>query len=232
MSMSTATSTSLTQLAAGQRLDRATFLERYEASPPGMRAELIGGVVSMPSPVGREHGKSTGRILYVLNHYERRTPGVEVLDGATTALDDLGVLEPDALLRIPTEWGGRSHHAGKIIAGPPELVAEVSNTTRYHDLGPKQDDYERAGVLEYLVRAFEPEEVLWHVRREGRLTAVPPDADGLYRSVAFPGLWLDPRALLANDLDGLIAALDRGLASAEHAAFVAQLEERRRRAKP
>jgi hypothetical protein len=230
--MSTATSTTQTQLAAGQRLDRATFLERYETSPTGMRAELIGGVVSMPSPVGWEHSDASGLVVSWLNYYRRRTPGLQVLNGGTVSLDDLGVLEPDALLRILTEWGGRTHYAGKIIAGPPELVAEVSNTTRYHDLGPKQDDYERAGVLEYLVRAFEPDEILWHVRREGRLTAVPPDDDGLYRSVAFPGLWLDPQALLANDLDGLIAALDRGLASPEHAAFVAHLEERRLRAKP
>ena len=40
-------------LIAEQRLDRATFHERYCAMPPGVRAELINGVVHMPSPVGR-----------------------------------------------------------------------------------------------------------------------------------------------------------------------------------
>jgi hypothetical protein len=47
----------LPQLVNGERLDRATFHERYEAMPPKTRAELIGGVVFiMSSPVGRGHG--------------------------------------------------------------------------------------------------------------------------------------------------------------------------------
>jgi Uma2 family endonuclease len=222
--MSTVHSTTRATLVEGQRLDAATFFKRYEATPPATRAELIRGVVYMPSPVGRDHGKATVKVGAWLDHYEMRTPGVEVLDGATTMLDDLGVPEPDALLRILPEWGGQTRNWNSIIAGPPELVAEVSKATRYNDLGAKLDDYERAGVLEYLVRAFDPDEVIWQVRIEGRLTAVPPGPDGLYRSVTFPGLWLDPRALLANDSAGLIAALDRGLAAPEHAAFVAQLE--------
>jgi hypothetical protein len=79
------------------------------------------------------------------------------------------------------------------------------------------------------VRALDPDEVLWHVLRDRRLVAVPPDADGLYRSTVFPGLWLDPGALLARDGRRLRAVLDRGLATPEHAAFVARLAAARRR---
>ena len=39
-------------LVEGQRLDQPTFHALYEAMPPGTRAELIDGVVYMPSPVG------------------------------------------------------------------------------------------------------------------------------------------------------------------------------------
>ena len=84
-------------------------------------------------------------------------------------------------------------------------------------------------MLEYVVRALEPDEVLWHVLREGRLVAVPPDADGLYRSRVFPGLWLDPQALLARDTRRLRAVLDQALATPEHAAFVAKLAAARGR---
>ncbi|HUY36448.1 MAG TPA: hypothetical protein VMV69_27170 [Pirellulales bacterium] len=45
-------------LVAGQRLDRSTFHERYEKMPPGTRAELVGGVVYMPSPLRLDHGNS------------------------------------------------------------------------------------------------------------------------------------------------------------------------------
>lgn len=49
----------LPPLVAGQRLDRATFHDRYEAMPPETRAELIGGVVHMPSPMTSDHGDET-----------------------------------------------------------------------------------------------------------------------------------------------------------------------------
>jgi hypothetical protein len=39
-------------LEAGDRLDQRAFHERYERMGPGVRAELIGGEVHMPSPVG------------------------------------------------------------------------------------------------------------------------------------------------------------------------------------
>jgi len=210
-------------LTAGQRLDRATFHALYERMPPGVRAELIGGVVSMPSPVSPEHGKKSGPATAWLIHYERFTPGVETLDNVSTALDDEGEPQPDASLRILPEAGGRTRVEGGLLVGPPELVVEVAKSSRYIDLGPKLKDYERAGVLEYVVFALDPDEVFWHVRRGGKLERVPPGADGLYRSESFPGLWLDPAAFFARDLHGLFAGLDRGLATPEHAAFVARL---------
>jgi len=50
-----------------------------------------------------------------------------------------------------------------------------------------------------------------------------PDADGILRSEVFPGLWLDPAAFLKRDGRRLLAVLRQGLASPEHAAFVAKL---------
>jgi len=39
----------------------------------------------------------------------------------------------------------------------------------------------------------------------------------------FPGLWLDPIALMKSDTRRLRAAVDLGCAAPEHAAFVARL---------
>ena len=67
----------LPPLVAGQRLDRATFHERYEAMPPETRAELVGGVVYMPSPLGYDHGEPRRRRSATGSaHYKRFTPGV------------------------------------------------------------------------------------------------------------------------------------------------------------
>jgi len=57
--------------------------------------------------------------------------------------------------------------------------------------------------------------------------AMSSDADGIFRSVAFPGLWLDPRALYDDDVETLLVVLHQGLATPEHAAFAAQLANAR-----
>jgi Uma2 family endonuclease len=221
--MSTAKLPAIAPLVEGQRLDQPTFHERYEAMPPGVRAELIGGVVFMPSPVGKRHYLTTANAVGWLWSYRNRTPGVEMGDNGSTALDALGEVQPDAFLRLLPDRGGQTHDFGKIIKGAPELVIEVADSSKDVDLGPKLADYERAGTLEYVVFTIDPDEVLWHVRHGGRLVRIPPDADGLYRSKAFPGLWLDPIALLADDCQVLVSTMERGLACVEHANFVATL---------
>jgi hypothetical protein len=210
-------------LVEGQRLSQPEFHRRYEAMPPDTRAELIDGIVYMSSPASLEHGRSTSTVIIWLGHYRLRTPGVEVLGGATTVLGRKGEPQPDALLRILPEVGGRTADKRGYLHGGPELVAEVAKATRYIDLGPKLNDYQRAGVQEYLVRAHAPDEVIWYVRRNRKFVVLPAGTDGWYRSEVFPGLWLDPKALLADDLRGMIAALEQGLASPEHAAYVARL---------
>jgi len=209
-------------LVEGQRLDQPEFHARYEAAP-GTRAELINGVVFMPSPVGLDHGDAHACAIIWLGWYAEHTPGVQVLDNATAILDRRNEPQPDACLRVRPASGGQSRDEGRYMAGAPELVVEVAQSSRYLDLGPKFDGYERAGVREYVVRAFRPEEVLWYALEEGRFVAVAPGPDGLHRSRAFPGLWLDPQALLAGDTRRLREAVGLGLASPEHAAFLDRL---------
>jgi hypothetical protein len=103
------------------------------------------------------------------------------------------------------------------------LVVEIAKATRYVDLGPKLNDYERAGVLEYVVRTFDPDEIYWFAQEQGALIQRPIGDDGLYRSSVFPGLWLDPAALLGGDTRRLQAVVDMGCAAQEHTAFVARL---------
>ncbi len=210
-------------LVEGQRLDQPTFHERYEQMPDGTRAELINGVVHMPSPVGPAYARAAVPALVWLSYYQEQTPGVDVLDNASTVLDVKGEPQPDAQLRILPEYGGRTRTDRRFVRGVPELIVEVSHSTRYTDLGPKFDEYERTGVLEYIVRALEPDELLWFVLREGRLVKLPLDADGLFRSTTFLGLWLDPLALITGDTRRLREVLDRGLATPEHSDFVARL---------
>ncbi len=62
---------------------------------------------------------------------------------------------------------------------------------------------------------------------ELQLVQRPPGEDGLYRSTVFPGLWLDPLALLNGDRQRLRAVIDLGCATPEYTEFVARLHAAR-----
>jgi Uma2 family endonuclease len=132
------------------------------------------------------------------------------------------------LLRILPEFGGRTWNEGGFVHGAPELVVEIAKATRYADFGPRLDDYQRAGVTEYVIRAFELNEICWFSLDQGTQVQRTVGDGGLYRSTVFPGLWLDPEALLNGDTQRLRAIVDLGCATADHTAFVARLAGARR----
>ena len=59
--------------------------------------------------------------------------------------------------------------------------------------------------------------------REDRFERLLPTAEGHYRSEVFPGLWLNAAALLRGDVAQVLAVLQQGIASSEHAALVVRL---------
>jgi len=211
----------------GDRLDQKTFHARYEAMPENVRAELIGGIVFMPSPQKMPHGRFQHLISWWLGEYERATPGTQVLENSTNILSPRSEPEPDACLLILPESGGQTWvDAEQYLNGSPEWIGEVAWATESIDLHAKKVDYEKAGVREYVVIALRMKRVLWFVRRRGKFKEWSPGADGILRSEVFPGLWLDPAALLRQDQERILAVLRQGLASPEHAAFVAKLAAR------
>src|SRR5947208_5703583 len=90
----------LPPLENGDHLDQKTFHERYEAMPPDVRAELIGGIVFMSSPQKSRHGKHHFRLAHWLGEYEEATPGVEGHINTTQILADDAEPQPDAGLFI------------------------------------------------------------------------------------------------------------------------------------
>jgi Uma2 family endonuclease len=208
----------------GDRLDQKTFHERYEAMPENVKAELIGGVVYMSSPLKPRHGRPHARVIGWLGLYEESTPGVEVLDNTTAIMSDRSEPQPDACLLILPECGGKTReNENEYLVGSPEFIAEIASSTESVDLHGKRDDYEREGVVEYVVVAVRQKRVFWWHLANGKYEPLAPDADGIIRSKVFPGLWLDIAALLRLDTAALFAVLRKGLASPEHAEFVQRL---------
>ncbi len=215
----------LDPLEPGEHLDQPTFHARYAAMPPGTRAELIGGKVYMPSPVRITHGAPHTKATTWLGTYEAHTPGVQALDNATAILADDSEPQPDVALRVVV--GGQTTVADGYVVGCPELVCEVASSTASYDLHEKLADYDRYGAKEYVAVLVRTAAVRWFRRdANGRLADVRPDADGIYRSTAFPGLWLDPAALLVGDAKRVLDVLSLGLATADHAAFTVDLAGR------
>jgi Uma2 family endonuclease len=159
--------------------------------------------------------------------YRAGTPGVEGGDNSTLRLDLDNEPQPDAFLRILPAFGGQSRNSGKYVAGAPELIAEVAASSVSYDLHDKLRAYRRNEVREYVVWRVWDRAIDWFVLRDDRYERLAPDAAGQYRSEIFPGLWLDPAALLHGNLAQVIAVLQQGLASPEHAEFVSRLERER-----
>jgi Uma2 family endonuclease len=218
----------LPPLVEGQRLTREEFLRRYEAMPHVKKAELIGGIVHMPSPVSRAHGTRDICLSTWMRVYAAYTPGCEAATNSTwLMLKDAP--QPDSDLRILSECGGSSHTEGRYVAGAPELLTEVSQRGTAIDLTKKKKLYREAGVREYIVFLLAERKLLWYrlVGRTYKLMASP--ADGILRSQVFPGLWLDVPALLTGDMARVLQVLRQGLDSSEHASFVQELARRRKR---
>ncbi len=215
----------LPPLENGDRLTRAEFERRYEAMPGLKKAELVEGVVYVPSPVRYiQHGRLSSDIEIWLGTYRIATSGVDTAGSTTLRLDLDNEPQPDILLRI--EQGGRSSvDEDGYLVGPPELVFEVAASSASYDLHDKLRAYRRNGVQEYVVWRVLNGALDWLVLREGSYERLEPDEGGVLKSEVFPGLWLNVEALLARDMTAVIATLNDGLASPEHAAFVEHLRE-------
>jgi Uma2 family endonuclease len=216
----------LPPLENGDHLDQKTFHARYEAMPAHVRAELIGGIVYMSSPMKPPHGRYTGPLIHWLDEYEEATPGTELLAGVTSILGPASEPQPDGCLIVLPEYGGQTwEDKDGYLNGAPEFVGEISYATESIDLHSKKRDYEEAGVREYLVVALRQQQIFWFIRKKGRFKDLSPGSDGILRSEVFPGLWLDGAAFLRRDRKRLLAVLRQGLATPEHTAFVRKLND-------
>jgi Uma2 family endonuclease len=215
-------------------MSREEFHRIYEQMPPDFKAELIGGIVYVSSPLKRRHGFHHLYLGTLFGTYALNTPGTEAGDNTTILLGEEEEPQPDLYLRVLPEHGGQSRtSADDYIEGAPELVAEVAHSSRAIDLHAKRDDYTRYGVREYLVLSVRDRRLFWFDLGADR--ELTPDDDGILRVHTFPGLWIDIEAVLNNDRR-MMDVLAQGLATPEHDAFVRSLAQAKasagRRKKP
>jgi Uma2 family endonuclease len=210
----------------GDKLTRYEFERRYNAMSNLKKAELIEGIVYiMPAALRfRSHGQPHGWIIGWLVSYEAATPGVALGVEPTVRLDLDNEPQPDAVLLIAPEVGGQTRISDDdYIEGAPELVIEIAASSVAIDLHGKKQAYRRNGVKEYIVWQVLDQKLSWFYLEHGEYVELLPDAEGIWRSQVFPGLWLGVSELLAGNMQGVLNILQTGLQSPEHAAFVQKL---------
>jgi Uma2 family endonuclease len=162
-----------------------------------------------------------------LGVYSAFTSGVRVGDNATVIFDFENEAQPDGLLRLEPECGGRSHLTeNHYIEGPPELVIEVAASSAAYDLHTKRRMYQRQGIQEYIAVQIYEQRIDWFRLRDGVYQSLVADATGVLSSEIFPGLCLDEKAFWAGRMDQVLGLLQERLASPEHTAFVTDLNAR------
>ncbi|HEX5447122.1 MAG TPA: Uma2 family endonuclease [Pirellulales bacterium] len=110
-------------LEPGDHLTRVEFERRYAAMPWLKKAELIDGVVYVPSPVSNDHSSPHFRLIGWLSKYAEATPGVEGRDNATLRFDDENEPQPDALLNPKRQRG----EPGRCLAGASSSCGRLAH---------------------------------------------------------------------------------------------------------
>lgn len=128
--------------------DRMTVAEFFESAPEDRKAELIDGVLVMPSPASMSHELLQLFLASILSSYVQVRDLGTVL-GSRTALD-LGIeyqaYEPDILF-VRRERAEILQEHG--VMGAPDLIIEIlSRGTKSVDRTVKRQVYNQAGVGE------------------------------------------------------------------------------------
>ena len=212
-------------LDSGDRLTQKEFHRRYEAMPEHVRAELINGVVYMASPVRTEyHGRPHAAMMAFLGYYRVATDGVDLLDNASYIASDDYEPQPDCVLRVKEECGGKSWVNNEdYLEGSPEMIVEIASSSVSFDLREKFELYERKGVSEYIVWRVLDEQIDWFALENGKYKKFTANEHGIVESKVFPGLELNVPAMLEGELKTVFADLQTGLASKKYLDFVKKL---------
>jgi Uma2 family endonuclease len=146
-----------------------------------------------------------------LGAYQAGHPELRLLVDTTVILDADNEVQPDACLWREVPGGPRLNKKG-YVEGAPQLVVEVAVSSASYDLHDKLRAYRRSGVREYVVWRVEDGAIDWLRLREGAYERIEPDAGWMVESTTFSGLRLPVAKMLAGDLAGVLAELERRLA--------------------
>ncbi len=196
-------------LESGDRLSRDEFHRRYCARPDIRKAELVLGVVYVPSPIRSPfHGEPHSLADLWLGTFAARDPSLRLSIDPTLILGDDSEVQPDLVLfREPAVGAALQRTDDGYLEGAPEFVMEIAASSASYDLHDKLDAYRLAGVQEYVVWRVLDHQIDWFHFLGDAYVRIEPDTGGMIGSAVFSGLRLPIAAMLAGDRAGILAAL-------------------------
>lgn len=208
----------------GDRLSREEFHRRYEAMPENVKAELIKGVVYFRTKTKVSHGEANATIVGLIGLYSINSLGTNFVIHPTLIFDGKNECQPDAVLRIDENCGGKSWiNDDDYLEGSPELIVEISSSTASYDLHDKFEIYEKKGVQEYIVWRVLDHQIDWFSLKNGKYERLSTNKQGIIESKSFADLRLNLKAMLKDDLKRVLVDLHKGLQSKKYKEFFAAL---------
>ena len=210
----------------GDHLTREEFHRRYEAMPENVKAELIKGVVYFRTRTKVSHGEANATIIGLIGLYSINLQGTNFINHPTLIFDGKNEPQPDAVLRIEENYGGKSWvNDDDYLEGAPELIVEISSSTASYDLHDKLEIYEKKGVQEYIVWRVLDNQIDWFSLENDKYERLAPNKQGIIESKVFAGLRLNLKAMLDDDLLQVLADLQKGLQSKKYKFFSGHLSK-------
>jgi Uma2 family endonuclease len=154
----------------------------------GMKADLINGVMFVTIPASYTHERLFGFLMRLVGDYvEAKDLGVILGSRSLVEVGPRDGYEPDLCFVAQNRLDIINETS---IIGPPDLVIEIiSPSTRRHDAYAKKQGYARLGVPEYWLIDPDNRAVVFYRLTESGYVEDPVE-DGVYHSLAVPGLWL------------------------------------------
>lgn len=178
--------------------ERVTVDEFYRLVPDGQKADLLDGIIYMPSPDTTD--ELTGFVRFLMQGYNaaRRLGGQVRGSRFAFRLSRYRAPEPDVAYVRPQ----RTRLVGKkdMKGGPDAAVEVVSRDSRRRDYVDKKKASEEAAVGEYWIIAPLKRQVRFYRLVDGRYQLVSLEGGHIFRSAVLPGFWLDVRWLWQDPL--------------------------------
>lgn len=187
-----------------------TFEEFCEVIEDGQKADLIDGEIFLSSPDSLRNNKLQNFVFSLLDGYSRRrSPGDVFTSRVAFRLNERSAPEPDVAF-VGAAHGERLR-AGHVLGGPDIAVEIVSDDSTQRDYVRKRALYQDAGVPEYWVIDPVRGQALF-LRLEGEEYEEAGLDEGVFRSEAMPGFWINVNWLFQEPLPDPAACLEQILA--------------------